>query len=553
MRTWRLVVETTAGSRELLFIGQMTAGRAAECDISLDDGKVSRRHASFDATGPTPRVTDLNSRNGILVNNRRVTTADLSEGDVVIIGDARVRLELITEASEPRTIAHGMRPDADGEPDGAPLVLDAEDDRTAVLPRPVPPRASGPRVPGPAGSAREDDTAVLTPPVPRRPTPVMKGAGDDSGAARPPVAVQYVAEPPQPVSPATQADVQAPRPSWATVVMLATLALALLTVALTSIPLMSASTEAVDDLGRRQARTLAAWLAGSVGPEDPPSRLDATLQNVLGQPGVRDGLVLDLATRRIVAPSRLAAESRAQIGAAEGDWSTMALPQVLVGSGVVDAYAPVSVGPARYLAWVRYEVPTSSDRALVLLVAVLGAALMGVAASTWIRRHTSRALATFTRQVEIAVSGGDPRTMQGTLLPGLDKLPPVVSYLLEQRRTGFDAGRREHSPLGVTDAQRPTPAWIEMTPTLSVVSTSPHVPPFQVRAWGAEATDRHLLDVLEPGIVCNAVVMALSGLAPPAGSEVAVPVDGHPRPMVLRREASGHLRLAIPPGTAGGS
>ena len=332
--------------------------------------------------------------------------------------------------------------------------------------------------------------------------------------------------------------------------MLLVLGLALVSVALTAIPLMSASSEAIDDLGRRQSRTLAAWLATSAGPDDPPSRLDATLQTVLGQPGVLDGLVLDVATRRVVAPSRLAAETRTHVGAAGQEWSNIRESRVVRSAGTTDAYVPVSVGTARYVAWVRYDVPSSRDRAIVTLIAVVGTSLLAAAVAMLIRRRTLSALTTFTRQVEIAVSGGDPRAMQGNLLPGLDKLPPVVAYLLEQRKAGFAARGRAGGAFAVTDAQQPTPAWIEMTSTLSVVGTSPHAPSFAVRTWGAPAEGRHLLDVFEPGAVCNAVVMGLSGLAPAAGSEVVVPVDGHQKPMVLRREASGNLRLAIPPQKA---
>ena len=88
MRTRRLIVVTPEGERELLFIGRLTIGRAPECDISLADTKISRRHAEFDASGPMPRVTDLGSRNGILVNGRKVGAANLVPGDVVTVGDA---------------------------------------------------------------------------------------------------------------------------------------------------------------------------------------------------------------------------------------------------------------------------------------------------------------------------------------------------------------------------------------------------------------------------------------------------------------------------------
>jgi len=70
VRTRRLIVVTPEGERELLFIGRLSVGRAPECDISLADTKISRRHAEFDATGDMPRVTDLGSRNGILARER---------------------------------------------------------------------------------------------------------------------------------------------------------------------------------------------------------------------------------------------------------------------------------------------------------------------------------------------------------------------------------------------------------------------------------------------------------------------------------------------------
>ncbi len=103
MRTRRLIVVTPEGERELLFIGRLTVGRAPECDISLADTKISRRHAEFDASGPMPRVTDLGSRNGILVNGRKVGAADLVPGDVVTVGDASIRFEeRAAEVLEPR-------------------------------------------------------------------------------------------------------------------------------------------------------------------------------------------------------------------------------------------------------------------------------------------------------------------------------------------------------------------------------------------------------------------------------------------------------------------
>jgi pSer/pThr/pTyr-binding forkhead associated (FHA) protein len=135
VRTRRLIVQAPEGERELLFVGRLTVGRAPECDISVADTKISRRHAEFDATGPMPRVSDLGSRNGLLVNGRKVAGADLSTGDVVTIGDLRIRFEEVLP-----TVA----------PPRAPITAD----RTAVLPIPTapPPPASrmAPQVGAPA-------------------------------------------------------------------------------------------------------------------------------------------------------------------------------------------------------------------------------------------------------------------------------------------------------------------------------------------------------------------------------------------------------------------
>lgn len=63
-------------------------GRAAECDVCLTDGLVSRRHAAFRIRGGRWSVEDLGSRNGTWVNEQRVTTpVAISRGDRVRFGN----------------------------------------------------------------------------------------------------------------------------------------------------------------------------------------------------------------------------------------------------------------------------------------------------------------------------------------------------------------------------------------------------------------------------------------------------------------------------------
>lgn len=79
-----------------LRIGAFRRGR----DILVDDDKISRKHAMFFLDDDGPSVVDLLSTNGTHVNGKRVSDADLSEGDVVNIGKTRFIVHLDDEASE---------------------------------------------------------------------------------------------------------------------------------------------------------------------------------------------------------------------------------------------------------------------------------------------------------------------------------------------------------------------------------------------------------------------------------------------------------------------
>lgn len=67
--------------------GELVVGRGPECGLVLDDALVSRRHAAFREQDDTLDVEDLGSRNGVLVNDARITAATrLHHGDRVQIG-----------------------------------------------------------------------------------------------------------------------------------------------------------------------------------------------------------------------------------------------------------------------------------------------------------------------------------------------------------------------------------------------------------------------------------------------------------------------------------
>jgi pSer/pThr/pTyr-binding forkhead associated (FHA) protein len=66
--------------------GTTHVGRAFTADVVLDDQSVSRRHAIVHQRATGTRILDDRSANGTYVNGRRTTAAELSDGDVVVLG-----------------------------------------------------------------------------------------------------------------------------------------------------------------------------------------------------------------------------------------------------------------------------------------------------------------------------------------------------------------------------------------------------------------------------------------------------------------------------------
>jgi pSer/pThr/pTyr-binding forkhead associated (FHA) protein len=69
---------------------RLVLGRSKECDCIFRDPNVSRRHAELrrGATGDW-QIVDLDSTNGVKVNDRRVETSRLAPGDEVTLGTTR--------------------------------------------------------------------------------------------------------------------------------------------------------------------------------------------------------------------------------------------------------------------------------------------------------------------------------------------------------------------------------------------------------------------------------------------------------------------------------
>lgn len=87
---WQIIIDGPRYFETTLFLphGVTAIGRAPENELVLEGSWVSRHHAQFDVQGENLYVIDLGSRNGLLVNGRRLEgTALLRPGDVITLGE----------------------------------------------------------------------------------------------------------------------------------------------------------------------------------------------------------------------------------------------------------------------------------------------------------------------------------------------------------------------------------------------------------------------------------------------------------------------------------
>jgi two-component system cell cycle response regulator len=64
----------------------LTIGRSSQCDIQIDDDKISRNHAEISFRDGLVWLKDLQSTNGSYVNSKRVSETALNDGDLILIG-----------------------------------------------------------------------------------------------------------------------------------------------------------------------------------------------------------------------------------------------------------------------------------------------------------------------------------------------------------------------------------------------------------------------------------------------------------------------------------
>jgi hypothetical protein len=102
-------------SRTISFDGRpLTIGRANDNAVVLRDGRASRHHARIDARRGSLVLSDLGSTNGSFVNDRRVESIALGEGDRIRVGTTTLLVEAIavSDSTDPTAGSTGDDPAA---------------------------------------------------------------------------------------------------------------------------------------------------------------------------------------------------------------------------------------------------------------------------------------------------------------------------------------------------------------------------------------------------------------------------------------------------------
>ncbi|MGZ5369645.1 MAG: FhaA domain-containing protein, partial [Aeromicrobium sp.] len=92
------VVLEVNGMKHPLAPPGVVIGRGAEAELRIDDPGISRRHAQFRVQTvegkTTVTVIDLDSTNGVILNGRRVTEAEVGNGSEIRLGNTTLTIHI---------------------------------------------------------------------------------------------------------------------------------------------------------------------------------------------------------------------------------------------------------------------------------------------------------------------------------------------------------------------------------------------------------------------------------------------------------------------------
>lgn len=107
----RLVEEPRgSGSREFCFHTKFRIGRDPQCELCIESDVVSRAHAEVEFQNGAWWVRDLDSRNGVYVDGRKVSHAQLFDGAQLRMAHDGPKIRVAIESPEPVTVSAAPLP-----------------------------------------------------------------------------------------------------------------------------------------------------------------------------------------------------------------------------------------------------------------------------------------------------------------------------------------------------------------------------------------------------------------------------------------------------------
>lgn len=162
---------------------ELGIGRDPANDITLADGKVSRRHARILSTNEGFVLVDEQSQNGVWVEGKRIDRHRLTDGETILIGDTSFRFE---DPLDQRPTIFAALPDmeAEGPPGTAESPSPPPPPPETTGPMPPPPQAAPP--PPPPSPQAPPQAPPEMPPPPAPPSPQTAPTPPSATGAAPP-------------------------------------------------------------------------------------------------------------------------------------------------------------------------------------------------------------------------------------------------------------------------------------------------------------------------------------------------------------------------------
>ncbi len=79
---------------------EVVVGRDPECDVVLEDDRISRRHALLACNGSGWSVTDLGSKNGLMIDGAPVSRGELAAQSWISFGGLAARFEVLAQTEK---------------------------------------------------------------------------------------------------------------------------------------------------------------------------------------------------------------------------------------------------------------------------------------------------------------------------------------------------------------------------------------------------------------------------------------------------------------------